>query len=576
MKKKSFLMVILLASAVLLPLLAIQVQGSVDAGPDQTTYTGEQVAFNGTTTANQSSIVNVNWDFGDGSDPVNGSDPALLNETIHNYTTIGEYEVTLSVTDSDTNTTETDTLTVTVVENEPPVADAGPDQTVEQTSPDGAEVVLNASASSDPYDDPLTYNWTWTNGSAVGVTTTVLFPAGTINVTLTVSDGEFNVTDSVLITVEDTEPPYVDAGEDVTVPLETPEGTQVTLNGTAIDDIDIELDYVWSENGTVLGNEANLTYTFSFGSHVLTLNATDDSGNTGTDTVTVDVVDTTPPVVDAGEDATVEAVSPSGAEVMLHGEATDDTDMDLDYVWSEEDTILGTDANLTITLSLGTHVLTLNATDDSGNTGTDTVTVDVVDTTPPVVDAGEDATVEAGYETTIHGTATDLVDTQLDYVWEEGSTVLGTEADLTFTFTLGTHVLTLTATDDSGNTATDNVTIEAVDTTAPEISVSVVPDIMWPPNHKYADVETVVTVQDTVDPSPTVILVSVTSNEADNGKGDGNTTNDIVTLDDTSFRLRAERSGTGQGRIYTITYKATDASGNSAEASITITVPHNK
>ncbi|UCF45131.1 MAG: hypothetical protein JSW44_00365, partial [Candidatus Bathyarchaeota archaeon] len=304
--------------------------------------------------------------------------------------------------------------------------------------------------------------------------------------------------------------------------------------------------------------------------------ATDDSGNTGTDTVTIDIVDTTPPYVDAGDDMTVEATSPDGAEVTLHGNATDDVDLDLDFVWSEGETVLGTEANLTTTLNLGTHTLTLNATDDSGNTGTDTVTIDIVDTTPPEVDAGDDMTVEAGYPATIHGSATDLVDTDLDYVWKEGETVLGTEADLTYTFTLGTHVLTLSATDDSGNTGTDTVTIEAVDTTPPEIDISADPDLMWPPNHKHVDVETVVTVYDAVDPSPTWTLVSATSNEPDNGKGDGNTINDIEILGDTMFRLRAERSGRGQGRTYTITYSATDASGNSAEASVTITVPHNK
>jgi hypothetical protein len=137
-------------------------------------------------------------------------------------------------------------------------------------------------------------------------------------------------------------------------------------------------------------------------------------------------------------------------------------------------------------------------------------------------------------------------------------------------------VLTLSATDDSGNTGNDTVTIEAVDTTPPEINVTVDPDMMWPPNHKYVDVETTVTVHDVVDPSPTVTLVSVTSNEPENGKGDGNTTNDIEIVNDTTFRLRAERSGRGDGRIYTITYRATDASGNSAEASVTITVPHNQ
>jgi hypothetical protein len=45
---------------------------------------------------------------------------------------------------------------------------------------------------------------------------------------------------------------------------------------------------------------------------------------------------------------------------------------------------------------------------------------------------------------------------------------------------------------------------------------------------------------------------------------------------DFAFQLRAERSGTGSGRVYTITYKATDASGNYATGSVTIEVPHNK
>ena len=579
MKRKTGLLItVLLISAVVVPFLALQVQGAVEAGEDQTAYINDTVTFDGSTTENVSSIVNVNWDFGDETTPVNGSDANLLNNVTHTFNSTGEYVVILSVSfNSELNKTETDQLTVTVVENVAPVADAGPDQTVEQTSPSGAEVILDGSNSSDEYDDPLTYNWTWTGGSASGVSPTVMLPAGITNVTLLVSDGIFNDTDTVTITIADTMPPYVEAGDDVTVEADSPAGAEVMLYGNATDDVDMELDFVWGEGDTVLGTEANLTTTLGLGSHVLTLNATDDSGNTGSDTVTVDVVDTTPPFVNAGEDMTVEATSPAGAEVMLYGNATDDVDMELDFVWGEGDTVLGTEANLTTTLGLGSHVLTLNATDDSGNTGSDTVTVDVVDTTPPEVDAGEDTTVEAGYPATIHGTASDLVDMELDYVWKEGDTVLGTEADLTYTWlTLGPRVLTLSATDDSGNTGTDTVTVTAVDTTPPEITISVDPDMMWPPNHKYVDVETVVTVYDAVDPNPTLTLVSVTSNEADNGKGDGNTNNDIEILSDTMFRLRAERSGQGQGRVYTITYSATDASGNSAEASVTITVPHNK
>ena len=78
------------------------------------------------------------------------------------------------------------------------------------------------------------------------------------------------------------------------------------------------------------------------------------------------------------------------------------------------------------------------------------------------------------------------------------------------------------------------------------------------------------------DPSPKITFVSITSNEPDNGIGDGNTVNDIVIVDNFTFNLRAERSGTGSGRIYTITYKATDASGNYVIKSVTVEVPHNQ
>jgi predicted extracellular nuclease len=106
-----------------------------------------------------------------------------------------------------------------------------------------------------------------------------------------------------------------------------------------------------------------------------------------------------------------------------------------------------------------------------------------------------------------------------------------------------------------------------------ELSVS--PDMLWSPNHKYVDVTATVTVSDNFDTNPTITLVSVTSNEPDNapGKDDGNTIDDIVIVDDFNFKLRAERSDTGTGRVYTITYMVTDACGNSTTQSVTVTVP---
>jgi len=95
------------------------------------------------------------------------------------------------------------------IPNNPPIADAGPDQTLEQTSYAGAVVTLDGSGSYDPDDDPLTYDWTWDGGSATGVSPTVTLPLGTTTVTLTVSDEVLTGSDTVNIKVEDTTPPDI-------------------------------------------------------------------------------------------------------------------------------------------------------------------------------------------------------------------------------------------------------------------------------------------------------------------------------------------------------------------------------
>ncbi len=117
------------------------------------------------------------------------------------------------------------------------------------------------------------------------------------------------------------------------------------------------------------------------------------------------------------------------------------------------------------------------------------------------------------------------------------------------------------------------VGLDLCDEIPPTLDVSVTPETLWPANHKYVSVTATVTATDNFDPSPTVALVSVTSNEPDNGEDDGDTTDDVVIVDDTTFKLRAERSGSGTGRIYTITYQATDACGNSTTATATVNVP---
>jgi uncharacterized protein len=115
------------------------------------------------------------------------------------------------------------------------------------------------------------------------------------------------------------------------------------------------------------------------------------------------------------------------------------------------------------------------------------------------------------------------------------------------------------------------------ETNAPALAVAAAPGILWPPNHKRVAVDALVTAQDDTDPAPLVQLVSITSSEPDDarGNGDGHTVGDIVTVDGDSFLLRAERSATGPGRLYSLTYRATDACENSTQASATVLVPLN-
>ncbi len=120
------------------------------------------------------------------------------------------------------------------------------------------------------------------------------------------------------------------------------------------------------------------------------------------------------------------------------------------------------------------------------------------------------------------------------------------------------------------------VGLNVCESIAPTLEVSVTPDMLWPANHKYVEVKATVVASDNFDPNPTVTLVSVTSNEPDNGDDDGNTVDDIVIVDDYTFLLRAERSGMGTGRIYTITYMVTDDCGNQTVQSAVVTVPLNK
>jgi hypothetical protein len=140
---------------------------------------------------------------------------------------------------------------------------------------------------------------------------------------------------------------------------------------------------------------------------------------------------------------------------------------------------------------------------------------------------------------------------------------------------LGEHDIVLEVIDKAGAFDTNEVTIIVQDTTPPEFTLSVTPTTLWPPNHKMVEITPSWEASDNCDESLEVTLVSITTNEDDDAKGDGHTTDDIQ-VDDNGIWLRAERSGKGTGRVYTITYQAADDSGNVTVQEATVTVPHNR
>ncbi|HEV2912325.1 MAG TPA: VWA domain-containing protein [Pyrinomonadaceae bacterium] len=124
---------------------------------------------------------------------------------------------------------------------------------------------------------------------------------------------------------------------------------------------------------------------------------------------------------------------------------------------------------------------------------------------------------------------------------------------------------------DASNNSTPAVTTTASNPPPVITNVAVNPPALWPPDHKLVNITVNYKVTDNCGPVTTTL--SVKSNEPTNGTGDGDTSPDWEVLGPNLVRLRAERAGTGTGRIYTITIKATDSAGYSSTQSVTVTVP---
>jgi hypothetical protein len=351
--------------------------------------------------------------------------------------------------------------------------------------------------------------------------------------------------------------PAADAGKDQKVEA-TGATTTVQLDGSGSSDPDGDaLAFDWKEGETTVGTSATPKVKLAVGTHTFTLTVTDPSGATSSDTVTIKVVDTTAPAISVPTDQVAEATGPTGAAVSFTTSATDTVD---GSVATSADPASGS------TFPLGDTTVTVTAVDQAGNKATKTFKVTVEDTTAPEITAPgtqtAEATSAAGAAVSFSASASDIVDgpVAVSYSHQPGSV-----------FPVGETTVTVTAKDAAGNKSTKSFVVKVQDTTAPAISgLSVNPSVLTVPNHKMVDVTVSYTVSDN---TGATVKLTVTSSEPDNGLGDGDTAGDIEIVSDHVVRLRAERSGKGNGRTYTITVTATDAYGNTSSQIVTVSVP---
>ena len=180
-----------------------------------------------------------------------------------------------------------------------------------------------------------------------------------------------------------------------------------------------------------------------------------------------------------------------------------------------------------------------------------------------------------GTQVTLDGSGSSDPDgDQLQYTWS--SWMFGDMPGPVQTITLmpGNYWFTLTVDDGRGGRASQTVTVTVVDNVPPQIgAVFATPTVLGPPNHKMADIGFSMELNSECHQDFECRIVNVVSNEPIDGLGDGDTAPDWAITGPMSLQLRAERSGQGQGRIYTITIECTDWSGNSVRRTVTVVVP---
>ncbi len=430
-----------------------------DAGPDIILGQHEVAELNGSLSTDNVEIVNWTWSFEYDGQPVILYGP-LAWFTFH---VVGVYEVRLSVEDAMGNQAF-DTTEVHVGDTTIPLADAGPDQVVDQ----GTMVEFDGTASSDNVGIS-SYEWSFEYGGEAqtlsGETSQFRFDeAGTYLVTLTVTDAVGNPgIDAVTVTVVDITEPVADAGEDLTVD----QHDEVILDGSGShDDVGVAL-WAWTfeyDGAPVELEGQSPPFTFDVaGEYEVTLTVQDGAGNSDSATITVTVRDITPPVPALGGDITVD----QGDTVTLDGTASSDNVGVVDFTWTFE----YEGATVTLTGALQEHTfevpstyeITLSVTDGAGNVASDSIVLRVRDTIAPVPVVDGHLTAKRGEAVVLDASrSTDNVGIA-KYTWtfkDGGETVTLEGERVEYTFDrAGDYDVVLSLEDADGNVATKDINV---------------------------------------------------------------------------------------------------------------------